>query len=102
MGKKLIHLYDPLYLANVDLRIGKGSNLFGCYVERIVKNNTVRYVVSMENRDDFYSLLHECVHLVKHIFADRQIPFDARNDEAIAYYQTWWFKKLWRASHKCS
>ena len=100
MSKNIIRLYDPLFLADVRLRIGKGSGLYGCYVKRVVKDGDVRYVVSMEHREDFYSLLHECLHLVRCIFVDRNIPFTVDNDEAIAYYQVWWFKKLWRRCHK--
>ena len=92
--------YDKLYLATVELKIQRGKDHFSCYVESIeCDDGSIKYVVSMDNKEDFYSLLHECLHLVKQIFLDRHIPFTAENDEAIAYYQEWWFKKLWRAAH---
>ncbi|MEK9207719.1 MAG: hypothetical protein AAB922_04505, partial [Patescibacteria group bacterium] len=97
------HFYDSLYFANVKLQIGgQRDSKLSCWVQREEdqKDHTVTYIVYMENKDDFYGLLHECLHLVKLVFIDRQIPFVSENDEAIAYYLCWWFKTLWRVSHK--
>lgn len=60
----------------------------------------VRYLVWVRRKDDFYCLLHETLHLAKEVFGDRGIPFDNKNDEMIAYYQEYWFKKFWRLMNK--
>lgn len=54
------------------------------------------YMIIVEKKKDFYTLLHECLHLATHILNDRLVPITADNGEALAYYQTFWFKKLWR------
>ena len=58
------------------------------------------YLVWIRGKKDFYSLMHETLHLVQHILTDRNIPFNAENDETIAYYHTFWFRKLWRVINK--
>jgi len=119
------NLYDPIYFADVVLIVGyedcdkyyekhlKGDQPFDTHkkrnyegfvqqIERTEKNGcvSVKYIIFIENKKNFYTLLHETAHLVKHIFLDRGIPFDGTNDEAIAFYQTFWFKKLWRSMNK--
>ncbi len=56
----------------------------------------ISYIVWIENKNGFYTLIHEIVHLITRIFTDRSIPISKGNDEIFAYYQNWWFKKLWR------
>ncbi len=97
--------YDNVFLATVGLEIGTPDNQrLAAHVEIQEKKNSkgveVRYVVRIENKENFYTLLHDCLHLVRHIFVDRGIPFDDTNHELIAYYQTYWFKRLWRAVNK--
>jgi len=58
------------------------------------------YLIHIEDPKDFYCLLHEVVHLVVHIFTDRGVEYSEHNNELIAYYQTFWFKKLWRITNK--
>lgn len=58
------------------------------------------YLVNVEKKKDFYTLLHETVHLVGQILDDRMIPIRKENDEIFAYYQTYWFKTLWRFMNK--
>lgn len=57
---------------------------------------TREYLVVVEGKKDFYTLLHECHHLATHIMIDRMIPVNENNDEVAAYLQTYWFKQLWR------
>jgi len=55
------------------------------------------YIVWLVHPDDFYVLLHETVHLIRYIFEERGIGTDLEyNDEVIAFYQMFWFRKLWR------
>ena len=61
---------------------------------------TREYLLWIRQKRDFYALMHETLHLVRHILADRGIPFDSNNDEVIAYYHTFWFRKLWRTMNK--
>lgn len=95
--------YDPLYFATVILTDKSGYEYLGgsTYKETITKGKEkyVEYFINVEKKN-FYTLQHECVHLVKHIFVDRGIPFTAENDEVIAYYLEYWFKRLWRAINK--
>ena len=58
------------------------------------------YLIVVEDKKDFYALLHEVTHLVTHILCDRGIPYTRENTESIAYFTTWWFKRLWRIMNK--
>lgn len=55
------------------------------------------FVVWLLHPDDFYVLLHECVHLVHYIFHSKGINTELHNeDETFAYFMAYWFRKLWR------
>jgi hypothetical protein len=55
------------------------------------------YVVWLEDNKNFYALLHECVHLTGRILKNMDVNKDLiKNDEHIAYYLEFWFRKLWR------
>lgn len=96
-----IKFYDPLLFANVEVRIEKVENrLLQAAVDQYEKDGFVYYTVQLESKKDFYSLMHECVHLVTRIFEDRGIPFRGENTEMIAYYQGYWFKRIWRRLNK--
>lgn len=58
------------------------------------------YLINVEDKNDFYVLLHESVHLVGWILEDRNISVKKENDEIFAYYQEYWFKTLWRFMNK--
>jgi len=107
--KKPIELYDSVLNVSVELHFSKEKTMFNATVHKcdaVIAEGVHKgspypvYIVTMSDRNDFYVLLHECIHLVKHIFADRHIPFSADNDEVLAYYMEWWFKTLWRVCHK--
>ena len=65
-------------------------------MERMVKDDITVYHIHIDNPQNFYLLMHECVHIVNRIFEDRDIYYDKAEDELFAYYLTFWFKKLWR------
>lgn len=54
------------------------------------------YVVIVEDKKGFYTLIHETHHLASHIMEDRLIPIRQENDEVSAYIQNYWFRTLWR------
>ena len=96
--------YDSVYFADVLLTIGKTDGVLAgstqVETKQTKKGLQVRYHAHIDSEKDFYGLMHECVHLVKHIFIDRGVPFTAENDEAVAYYMMYWFKRMWRALGK--
>lgn len=101
---KTVTLYDPTFLATIVLKIGEKDGILSGTVDKEdykSRGKTFRkYIVWIGSREDFYCLMHECFHLVKKIFEDRDIPFTAENDEVIAYYYSYLFKKLWRTCHR--
>ena len=59
--------------------------------------NNRGFVVWLLHPDDFYVLMHEVLHLVVYIFNTKGININLANEEeVIAYYQSFWFRKLWR------
>lgn len=54
------------------------------------------YLVIVEDKKGFYTLLHETHHLANHIMHDHMIPIRQENDEVAAYIQNYWFRTLWR------
>lgn len=55
------------------------------------------FVVWLMHPDDFYVLMHETLHLVTAAFEAKGINVNLANEEeVIAYYQSYWFRKLWR------
>lgn len=118
---KVIKLYEPVFTADVTFIYGgsvddltnwykkkkivsdQDPKLLG-YVELVdytKKDKTIErsYIIRIEE-NDFYTLSHECIHLVRHILDDRGIPFRPENDEVVAYYHTYWLKRLWRLTNK--
>ncbi len=96
--------YDKVYFADVVLSTGKYEGVLSGFTQKETKETKkgtlVQYHIHIDDSKDFYGLMHECIHLVKHIFIDRGIPFTSENDEGIAYYMMYWFKTLWRALGK--
>ena len=65
------------------------------------KNDIVKGIlVWILDSTAFYSMVHETVHLVQDIFEITGIPFDANNQEIIAYYQNFWVRKFWNKMSK--
>ena len=61
---------------------------------------TTHHFLWIRVKNQFYSLLHETVHLTGQVFHERGIPILKENDEMFAYYQEYWFKILWRFMNK--
>lgn len=121
MNVRVHEVYEPVLMANVyflysgsqrDLRQWYSSKGISSDVDAKLKgyvelldytkeDSTVErsYIIRIEE-NDFYTLAHECIHLVRHILTDRGIPFTPENDEIIAYYHGYWLKRLWRLSNK--
>lgn len=103
---KEIKLYDKVFLADVEIVVGRVNNNIHLgeveSVDVVTKDDKIfrKYRVFLENKKDFYTLIHETVHLVEKIFTDRGIAFTKENGELIAYYQTYWFKEIWRKINK--
>ncbi len=59
--------------------------------------NNEGFVLWLEHSDDFYVLMHETLHLVVGAFEAKGINVNLANEEeVVAYYQAYWFRKLWR------
>lgn len=53
--------------------------------------------VWLEDRKDFYTLLHECIHLVSRRFQELGVDCDlTKGDEHFTYYVEYWFRNLWK------
>lgn len=74
--------------------IGQDDNYNGFHIDITGGKGSI---VWLENKKDFYTLMHESVHLVRTIFEQLGITTDLSvEDEMFAYYQIYWFKTLWR------
>lgn len=90
-------VYEPVFRAVVEVRVVEAAGHLCAYTQtEQLEDGSLQYAICLTDPADFYTLLHECVHLVKAIFRDRGIPFSGKADEAVAYYQGWWFRTLWR------
>lgn len=107
MKKKLLR--DDVYLVDVYAitgtreeaqkfldKNGVEQELHGVACCYALPNNN-GFVVWLLHPDDFYVLMHETLHLVVAIFETKGINVNLANEEeAMAYYQSFWFRKLWR------
>ena len=70
-----------------------------CLGESVVmedlKEKTETQVIWIADVSNFYTLSHELIHMVKNVFEKNKIPFAPDNDETIAYYHTYWFRRIW-------
>ncbi|MHA1402007.1 MAG: hypothetical protein ACTSQE_16790 [Candidatus Heimdallarchaeaceae archaeon] len=62
-------------------------------------NGISGFLVWIDKPENYYTIVHECLHLTKIIFMYHGVPFNSENDEFIAYYQNYWVRKFW---HKMS
>lgn len=106
MKTKTWDFYDEVLHTNIRVELGNvlsddRRDAEMAVEEKKIKDGTeVRYVIRLTSKKQFYSLVHEALHLVKHVFVDRNIPFNKHNDEMIAYYQEFVVKKIWRILNK--
>ena len=62
-----------------------------------VQPNNNGFILWLKQSDDFYALLHETVHLTTEALAEKAINTELiTGDEVFAYYQAYWFRRLWR------
>ena len=65
----------------------------------IENKSNFAYIIWVREDKAFYTIVHECFHLVWRIFHDRFINCDFDNQEAFAYYMDFWVRTLWRIVH---
>lgn len=53
------------------------------------------YIIWVRNLNDTQTLVHEVLHLTYKILDDRGVVLSNDNNEAVAYYLSFWFKKLY-------
>lgn len=53
------------------------------------------FLVWVKEPEMYYTIVHECLHLTRLIFAYHGVPFNETNDEVMAYYQEFWVEKFW-------
>jgi len=58
------------------------------------------FLVWVDSRQNYYTMVHETLHLARIIMEYHGVPFNAENDEFIATYQTYWVKKFWHTMSK--
>jgi len=78
---------------------GSAAGRAGQVIES-VDNGVYKFFIWLDNPEDFYCLVHECLHLVREIFKVVGIPFNETNEEIIAYYQSYWVERLWNKISK--
>lgn len=118
---KIFRAYEPIYRATVNFlfdcthddvnkwfkkkkinhsEIANRAGLTMSIEDDKGKTVTTEYLVVVYRKEDFYTLSHELIHLVKDIFLTTGVPFNSNNDETIAYYHEFWLKRLWRIMNK--
>jgi len=97
----ILYLGDKkqLKVYSLDYSINKDS-LAECLLYSDKDDTPLGLVVWVKDEVDYYSMVHETLHLVKRIFELKNIPFDSENDEMIAYYQGYWVRKFWNKMSK--
>jgi hypothetical protein len=53
------------------------------------------FLVWVDKNENFYTMVHETLHLAKTVFEYHGVPFNQENDEFIASYQNYWVRKFW-------
>ena len=100
--------YDELYWINiyvVELKWKKQQTLLDNINKYVWKIDTEisrwkmlsidwYYLIVMENLEDINTLVHELIHVVFDLFADRDIPIELGNDEVFAYYYTYLYNSI--------
>ena len=95
-----LKLFDEVYKVDIRVKVDKDMSYYAGRVNVNRDGMWPIYELTMKNRRDFYTLVHECLHLVVHIFNDRGLPFEASNHEFIAYYLESLVQRIWRGLHK--
>lgn len=101
-GCSFIEAHKELDKFKIKLDTVDLSNADGCVAEfnkesqPKMKSSAPELFLWVENRNAFYVLMHEVVHLTINIFALSNIAIDGATTESFAFYNEFWFKKLWR------
>ncbi len=57
-------------------------------------------IIWIKKYNDFYTLVHESVHLVTYIMDRKGIPISRENDETMAYLLEFYTREFWREISK--
>lgn len=60
---------------------------------RCDKDELKYYIIWMRDSEKYYTLTHECLHLVEWRFNDLGVKYES---EQVCYYHEYWVKVLWR------
>ena len=99
---------DEIFLFTADIEklnkfcpeIEIATNQNGAFYEIRNKSTDVTgLLVWVDKSDNYNTMVHECLHLVRAVFKNHGVPFNSKNDEIIAYYQNYWVRTFW---HKMS
>lgn len=82
------------------MRYTKGATALFTEQDNPGKVQGTIFLVWVQDKKDFYTLLHEVSHLVQAIFDVKGIEISWNNGEPFSYYQEFWFKTLWRLTNK--
>ncbi len=58
------------------------------------------FLIWIDSSENFYTMVHETLHLVRTVFEYHGVPFNQENDEFIASYQNYWVRKFWNTMSK--
>ena len=80
--------------------IPKEDSIAECTAIENDKKTILAFHVWVKDKTDYYSMVHETLHLVEYILSKKGIPFNSENQELIAYYQGYWVRKFWNKMSK--
>jgi hypothetical protein len=91
-------LHDTLHFDVDDAYIDRSAECCASTEVFNFPDGSEQYVVSIrdtQHPDILSIVVHETFHLVSRIFKRKSIEFDYLNHEAWAYYQEYWFRRIW-------
>ena len=97
-AKKFKELLEKREVANIDKLLDQRDS--GVMIKVLCKNGVYEYYLWVEEKDGFYTLSHEIIHLVAQVLDRVGIPFFEGNEELVAYYHEYWMRKLWHIMGK--
>lgn len=120
MIKKLVkHFYEPVYKTELWFLAGYTHEQFiGWLKKRNLKPPKVdisqdlggfdefesggKYprVLWIKKYGDYYTMVHEIIHLVLAVMYNKGVPIRKENEEVVAYLTEYWSKQLWRTMSK--
>ena len=112
-----ISLKDKLYCVKIEVCVGDPSEMHE-YIKTVYdvdlkedlesseglqfaittkhsKSSVVKYFIYLKKKNDYATLGHELIHLIKDIFTDRGLSVDLKKDEeAFCYYFSYLFETI--------